>query len=109
MDAYVGIHVTLVHIISFSTRLLFQTKEIGNRYKSISAEEKAKWQSKADAAKEVYKKDVAEYEKTKVATKPKAKPESKKKKPDPASDSSEDSDDSESDADDSDDSDGDSD
>lgn len=105
---YVGIHVALVHIILFSTRWLFQTKEIGNRYKSISAEEKAKWQSKADAAKEAYKKDLAEYEK-KAAKKPKAEPESKKKKPNPASDSSADSDDSESDADDSDDSDGDSD
>ncbi len=88
-----------------------QTKEIGNRYKSMSADEKAKWQAKSDAAKEIYKNDVAKYKKTMsdAVKKPKATTNSKKKKPDPASDSSEESDASGSDPEDSDDSDSDSD
>lgn len=75
-----------------------QTKEIGNRYKLISADEKAKWQAKADAAKEVYKSDLAKYKKTvpDASKKPKVKSESKKKKPDPAPESSEDDSDSDS-------------
>jgi len=77
---------------------LYQTKEIGNRYKSISADEKAKWQAKADAAKEVYKSDLAKYKKTMpdAPKKPKAKSESKTTKPDPAQESSEDDSDSDS-------------
>jgi structure-specific recognition protein 1 len=84
-------------------------KEIASRYKTISAEEKARWQSKADAAKEVYKKEMARYNLTKpvavVKKKPDAKPEGKKKKPAPTPESSEESDESESESDDSDDSD----
>ncbi|KAL3792936.1 hypothetical protein ACHAW5_006843 [Stephanodiscus triporus] len=84
-------------------------KEIGSRYKTISAEEKAGWQSKADAAKEVYKKEMARYNLTKpvavVKKKPDAKLEGKKKKPAPTPESSEESDGSESESDDSDDSD----
>lgn len=76
-----------------SPHISFQTKEIGNRYKSISVEEKAKWQAKADAAKEVYKSDLAKYQKAKATAdkKPTAKTEIKKK-PEPESDSSEASD-----------------
>lgn len=93
-------------------------KEIGSRYKTMSSDEKAKWQAKADAAKETYKGVLAEYENNKPAEeetkKPKAKAakkvEVKKKKkkqpePEPPSSSEEDDDDS----DDSDDSDSDSD
>jgi hypothetical protein len=78
-----------------------QSKEIGIRYKAIDEEEKAKWQSKADAAKEVYKKEMAQYEKTKPQTeKSPSKPKTKAKdtvvkkitKPEPKSES-EDSDD----------------
>lgn len=90
-----------------------QAKEIGTRYKSISEDEKAKWQAKADAAKEVYKKEFAEYEITKPkkeeekeTKKPKADSKKKKKKqpePEPESsddsDSDDDSDDSDSDSD----------
>jgi len=92
-------------------------KEIGTRYKAMGDEEKAKWQAKADKAKEAYKKELAEYEKSNPKKaddkKPKAKKkveEQKKKKkkaapePEPAS-SEEDSDDSDDDSGDSDDSD----
>eukprot|EP00970_Alexandrium_tamarense_P020835 scaffold15735_cov193-Alexandrium_tamarense.AAC.2 len=77
------------------------SKEIGIRYNAIDEEEKAKWQSKADAAKEVYKKEMAQYEKTKPQTeKSPSKPKTKAKdtvvkkvtKPEPKSES-EDSDD----------------
>jgi len=90
-------------------------KEIGSRYKTISADEKAKWQGKADAAKEVYKNEMAKYNLTKPAAAavvkktPIAKAEGKKKKPEIKPESSEESDVSESESDDSDDSDSDSD
>mmetsp|Transcript_32528 Transcript_32528/g.69254 ORF Transcript_32528/g.69254 Transcript_32528/m.69254 type:complete len:863 (+) Transcript_32528:183-2771(+) len=85
------------------------TKEISQRYKSIGDGEKAKLQAKVDAAKEVYKKQMASYEisnpnetpakKAKLKAKPKAKPKAaggkkKKKQPEPESSDSEDSDDS---------------
>mmetsp|Transcript_15934 Transcript_15934/g.32250 ORF Transcript_15934/g.32250 Transcript_15934/m.32250 type:complete len:723 (+) Transcript_15934:271-2439(+) len=67
------------------------TKEISTRFKQISDEEKAKWQGKADAAKEVYKKQMVEYEKNKPAesdSKPSTKSDGKtKKKSTPKSDS----------------------
>ena len=74
-----------------------QAKEIGSRYKSITDEEKAKWQAKADKAKDVYKKEMKDYENNKPGDSPsKAKSEGKKKKkPEPESDS--DSDDSDAD------------
>ena len=96
-------------------------KEIASRYKTISADEKAGWQAKSDAAKEVYKKEMAKYDLTRppetkakknpasaaAAVKKKStdKEEGKKKKPEPEPESSEESDDSESESDDSDDSD----
>lgn len=101
-----------VHPFSSKSHYLhhcLKSKEIGSRYKKISAEEKAKWQTKADAAKEAYKKVFAEYEKNKPKEeKPSKKAEGKKKKkkqPEPKPESSE----SEESADDSDDSDSDSD
>jgi structure-specific recognition protein 1 len=102
-------------------------KEMGSRYKAMSADEMAGWQAKADAAKEVYKKEMAKYDltrppETKTTKKPAAaaasaavkkkliaKAEGKKKKPELEPESSEESDDSESESDDSDDSDSDSD
>jgi len=73
------------------------SKETGARYKAMNDEEKAKWQAKADKAKEVYKEQMKEYEKNKPEKSP-AKSEGKKKKkkapePEPPSDDSEDSDD----------------
>lgn len=101
-----------MHLFSSKSHYLhhcLKSKEIGSRYKKISAEEKAKWQTKADAAKEAYKKVFAEYEKNKPKEeKPSKKAEGKKKKkkqPEPKPESSE----SEESADDSDDSDSDSD
>jgi hypothetical protein len=77
-----------------------QAKEIGSRYKTISDEEKAKWQARADKAKDVYKKEMEDYETNKPSDSPKVKPDvKKKKKPEPESDS--DSDDSDADSDDS--------
>ena len=59
-------------------------KQIGSQYKTIRANKKAVWQSKADAAKEVYKKETTKYNLTKPVTavkeKPNTKPEGKKKK-----------------------------
>ena len=92
-----------------------QSKEISSRYKALSADEMAKWKSKVDTAKEVYKKEMAEYEKThpKEDKKPKAKKpaegKKKKKKPEPESESSDSEEESADDSDDSDDSDSDSD
>ena len=83
------------------------SKEIGMRYKALSEAEQAKWQAKADAAKEVYKKEMVEYEKTKPDVAKKSDKMKKKKKPEPKQESSDSSDSSESDADDSDDSDSD--
>ena len=54
-------------------------KEISSRYKAFDADEMAKWQSKADAAKEVYKKEMAEYEKTRPKEKTAEKSSAKKK------------------------------
>lgn len=84
----------------------------------MSSDEKAKWQAKADAAKETYKGVLAEYENNKPAEeetkKPKAKAakkvdvkKKKKKQPEPEPPSS--SEDDDDDSDDSDDSDSDSD
>jgi structure-specific recognition protein 1 len=87
-------------------------KEIASQYKTISSDEKAKWQGKADAAKEVYKNDMANYKPADAAVvkkKPITKAEGKKKKTEPKPGSSEESDESESESDDSDDSDSDSD
>ena len=73
-------------------------KEIGVRYKALGDEEMNKWKGKAAAAKETYKKELAEYEKTKPkeeSKKPAKKVDSKKKKKKPEPESSEaDSDDS---------------
>ncbi|KAL3809701.1 hypothetical protein ACHAXA_009395 [Cyclostephanos tholiformis] len=86
-------------------------KEIASQYKTISSDEKAKWQGMADAAKEVYKKEMAKYNLTKPAAaavvkkKPIANAGGKKKKPQPKPESSEESEESESESDDSDDSD----
>ncbi|KAL7548504.1 hypothetical protein ACHAWF_011782 [Thalassiosira exigua] len=41
------------------------SKEIGMRFKAISVEERAKWQAKADAAREDYVRQLAEYKKLK--------------------------------------------
>jgi hypothetical protein len=81
-----------------------QAKEIGTRYKSLSEEEMAKWTGKAEKAKEVYKKEMEEYEKTKPIESPKkSKGKAKKttKEPEPSdSDVSEESEaDSDSDSD----------
>jgi len=37
----------------------------GARYRALSVKGMPKWQTKADAAKEIYKKELAEYKKTK--------------------------------------------
>ena len=76
-----------------------QAKEIGARYKAFTPEEKAKWQAKADKAKEVYKEQMAEYLKTKPkdSPSPKKSESKKKKKPEPEPSESEDSDDDSSD------------
>ena len=82
MKGNISAFVNLAEWNSFLTLLKnFQTKEISSQFKNISDEERAKWQAKADKAKEVYKKEVGEYEKTKskdtkVDGKNKKKPES---------------------------------
>lgn len=61
------------------------------RYKALDADEKAKWQAKADEAKEEYKHLLEEYEKTKPTESSVPK---KKKKPEPELSSDSGSDDS---------------
>jgi len=41
---------------------------LGTRWKNIDAEEKARWQTRANVAKVKYQKDLAEYKKTKQRT-----------------------------------------
>lgn len=62
------------------------------RYKALDADEKAKWQAKADEAKEEYKHLLEEYEKTKP--KESSSVPKKKKKPEPELSSDSGSDDS---------------
>lgn len=72
----------LQSVVSFD-----QSKETGARYKALDSEEKARWQAKADKAKEVYNQQMEEYEKTKKPKESPA-PKSKKKKqaePEPSS------------------------
>jgi len=59
-------------------------KEISNRFKLLNEEDQKKWKDKADKVKEVYKKDVEAYEKTKPKEKKQSSmPKAKVNKPEP--------------------------